>query len=387
MIEILALAIIAAGPAEHWIPDTPQGADIAPALQAEINECEKDPPIDGNQYVGCIIHIPAGTYRLGRTITLCRQHRVVGMGGGGWGARTVLRASGTAFRLLRDECTGRGKGAAWSELEDFAIMVASTSTTVPSYGVDSESRFTGRNLWIKGPTVGIRVEASQTSGGNANTWRLDGVLVESTDHAGILIRGADSNAGLALGPSVVSACQHASRWESTLGPCAGIVDRSFLGDTWIAAHTNNAGEGTVATRRPGYRFGEDSQRSVCVGCYSESNQAPSVMGRYSNVLSGMADWSGGRGDLGQRIVGPYISSLIARNTKDSANIVEVRMGAIAASGTFLELRSDAIDAARPLRWKADPRRRLYLLDVANMLKLTAWGQGGTILSVPIAPMP
>ena len=378
MLSTLLSLLVSAGPAEMTVNATP-GSDIGSALQGAISACESDPPI-ANGHTGCIINLPAGEFYLTQPITLCRQHRIVGKGGGGWGARTVIRSRGTAFRLLRGACagTGRGNGAAWSELEDFAILLTSTSTIVPTIGVDSQARFFARNLWVKGGTVGIRVDASMSSGGNANTFRLEGVLVESTDHAGVLIRGADTNASLLVAPNVVSACQKARQWESSLGPCAGVVDRSFLGTTIVAGHTNNAGEGTVATTRPGFLMQGDSQRSVCVGCYSERNQSPSVMARYTSVVSGLADWTGGPIGHGMRLEGPYVSTFIARNAKDAANIVEVRMGDSAASGTFFELRSDAIDAARPLRWKASGANRTYFLDIANQLRLLTFGQDGTV---------
>jgi hypothetical protein len=383
MLHVMLLVI--AGPHEYTITAAP-GADIAPLIQGAIDSCEASPPID-DQSVGCLIDLPAGAYQLSHKIVLCRQHTIRGKGGGGWGSRTRLTSLVTAFRLGRSECAGKGNGAAWSEIEDLGIVLLTpAATSTPAYGIDAESRFRARNVWIRGGTIGVRVDADKAAGGNANSWHINDVLIENTAHAGVMVRGGDTNVGLGNLVSVVGSCRRASRWTSRFGPCSAVVDRSFLGSSWVSVHTAASRDLDTLVYQPGISMLGDSQRSICVGCYSEVGQAPARMDKFDIALGGLATWQGTYVGHGLRVEGPFLSGLSLRNTKDAANPVELRLGDLAASGTLLDMVASAVDS-RPLRIKADRTRRLFLVDFANTLRISAWGVDGKWYSAPSAGAP
>jgi hypothetical protein len=361
------------GPVEYTI-DAVSGGDIAPQLAAAVRTCEADPPDPKELSSGCIFNLPAGTFVLSETITLCRQHRIVGKGGRGWGARTKLLAPKTAFRLARADavCKGRGRGAAWSELLDFGLVLSpNVRTATASYGIESAARFFASGLWIRGGTHGIHIEADRSQSGNANSSHVTDTLIEESDHAGIFIRGGDTNVILVEASSVVGACRRASRW-ARFGPCASVVNMSYLGSTFVAMHTAGARDldvtipvgspstGLDAGARPGYLFRGDSSRSVCVGCYAETNQTDSFLDRTDMALGGLATWTG----QGLWLDGPFASGFVVRNTSNPANATTLRLGNWAAASTWLELESKLLGL--PLRIKSDVKSRLFLIDIGNV---------------------
>ena len=101
---------------------------------------------------------------------------------------------------------------------------------------------TGSGIWMRGQAFvrdcritafaenGVKIRAGIGGGldteGNANLWRLEGVLCEANGKDGIFVNGADVNAGYCIGAD----CRNNGRW--------GIFDSSFLGNTYMACHTN-----------------------------------------------------------------------------------------------------------------------------------------------------
>lgn len=145
---------------------------------------------------------------------------------------------------------------------------------------------------------------------NANGWALDGVSIKSTDHAGVLVRGPDSNAGLGSRVSVVHACQRAdlvtmgldlSGWPVDMEPCAGIVDASFLGNTWLAPHVaSTAGA-------PAYAVVGANNRSLVLGAYAEEDAALSIVGPAAQAVGGKSHWASGGGLVASaRTIGPAV---------------------------------------------------------------------------------
>lgn len=379
LLALLALGHTSTATLTYTIPPCgAPGCDLAPALQGAIDACERAPLIPGDLHVGCRFDLPVGSFALSKPIELCRAHDVIGQGGGGWGSRTRLVPATTGIRLLDTaECLerGRGKGAAWSTIRDLAILPRGTRTATPTFGIEARARFFGRSLWIKGGTQGIHIKASARSGsGNANLTRLDDVLIERSEHAGVYFDGPDANAGLLVMPSVTSACREASRWEASFGTCAGIVDSSFLGNTILASHTNNAADvtGPVRSPRPGYMFEGDSNRGLCLGCYRETNQADGIISRNAIALGGLGTWTGLKPGFGLRIDGPWVSGMSITNKRDPNNVVTLHVGDLAAPGTWLQFEAAQLAPTKPARFKADPRRRLYLIDIANSFDVASF---------------
>jgi len=85
---------------------------------------------------------------------------------------------------------------------------------------------------------GIHIVANVGSGGategNANTWRVEHCLVKRNGRHGLYVDDADANAGYAIG---LNASLNA-RW--------GIFDSGFLGNTYLACHTQQNGVAGIA---------------------------------------------------------------------------------------------------------------------------------------------
>jgi len=113
---------------------------------------------------------------------------------------------------------------------------------------------------------GIRIAAAIGSGGvtegNANLWYLSDVSCLRNGGDGLYIDGADANAGLALKVNC----------SNNLG--YGIVESSFLGNTYIGCHTDGNTLGSIVTDGA-------TNSSVFIGCYAETGEAsiiaPSLM--------------------------------------------------------------------------------------------------------------
>lgn len=284
---------------------------------------------------------------------------------------TTVRGAGRWFTKITAQ-NGGFHNLAHFKLSGVTLERADHLTDVPVYGVHAEAWVSVEECEIAGYTNGVHIESSADT--NVNGWRLNDLLIKGSGHAGIYVRGGDANCGLAAGVRVYTSCEHDVDFPA-LGTAAGIVDRSYLGNTWIGCLVASSGcvdkaSGKIV-QRPSYLLEGNSQHSILIGPYRERDQAPAKFSQYTTSLGGFSpEWEGS----GMRLDGPYVTALVVRNTKDPSNIVEVRMGNIAASGTFMELRSQAIDLSRPLRIKARPSDRSYFLDVANQLKVAHLAQ-------------
>lgn len=164
---------------------------------------------------------------------------------------------------------------------------------------------------------------------SANSTALLDVRVRLSDHAGVLARGPDANAGSFDLVSAINTCRRATEihaaesaapgalawpWSvepvlgddgkpkmvdgavvtqkvSALEPCAGVVDNSFLGNTWTAPHV--AGCGARLKEWPAYRALGANNRAVFVGAYAEEDCALSAPAANALVLGGKSHWGGG----------------------------------------------------------------------------------------------
>lgn len=421
-----------------------KSCDIYPAWTQVMSICEPEvgaPPGQGER-VGCVITLAPGVYRLSQTLRWCRGHIFRGSGGGHWNAATAIHVAKNTSAIVTKfayECDALdlGFGADAAQITDLALISDGNTGAAPTYGIQVENAFNlMQNLWIRGFTANIFISADVTRkpSTNANGWRIINVTVDQAEHAGIIVKGGDSNVGLADAFNSASNCAKASKWEAILGRCANVIDHSFLGCTWIAAHTAApyefykpwpVGTGTLtpsvygfatlsvdralvvgdfmkmtpggralvtainadgtATARvfdrpvgtfsfaytipwrsyPGFDFNKAAQRSVCVGCYTESDQLPSILGQNDNVLGGLSTWDG----AGSIFQGPHMNALIINNTRDSANPVQIAFGTAADRGTFWEARPvdpTSQQTKHPLRFKYEPAYQCFKEDVANL---------------------
>jgi hypothetical protein len=105
---------------------------------------------------------------------------------------------------------------------------------------------------------------------NANAWQVHASLLWNSGRHGLYTQGEDANGGLGLALDAEHNCG------------AGIYDRSFLGNTYVACQAAENMHGG------GYNTSDTNaiSRSVFVGCYAESDN-PALLGAGSLVLGGV----------------------------------------------------------------------------------------------------
>lgn len=111
--------------------------------------------------------------------------------------------------------------------------------------------------------------------GNANRWRIDAVQVASCKGNGLFVKGSDANAGVA------------TNLDLNDNGKAGVLDESFLGNTYVAPHAANSGSGDDYAAGGGA-----NQTAVVVNPYSEGYRRAAlqlgwlVLGGTATVTSG-----------------------------------------------------------------------------------------------------
>ncbi|MBK6687086.1 MAG: hypothetical protein IPG45_21640 [Deltaproteobacteria bacterium] len=347
--------------------------DLGPAFSRTFRRCL---PELGDDRSGCVITVAPGTYELRTPQRICRPHVIRGAGGGAFGPATrIYTPDGlTPFRFAPfAECRAAEEpGAAGAELSHLALEAYAQTSTTPFFGLWLGDKVVIEHVHLRRYTQGIRINAGakrkRLEASNANAWWLAEVWVDQSAHAGIHLDGPDTNVGLALRPVATSNCRDAVRFEKILGPCANIYSGDFLGSTFVAAQTASAKDLTTKTAYPGYVMGDSANsRSVCLGCYAEGDQLPSILAKNANAFGGLTTWSG----TGW-MIGPQVGGLSLLNDRDPKNPVRLVLGRLAAPGTFLELTPVSSEEMRwPLRLKLDLEEQVFRFEVGGLSDSTA----------------
>jgi hypothetical protein len=159
-------------------------------------------------------------------------------------------------------------------LEDFEIHSLGGKTGGDVDGVWLRAVAYSKRLVIAGfGRHGYRIEGSENGAGGypeggPNMWRLWDVHADACGGDGLHVAGFDANAGVAVG---FNASNCGGR---------GINDESFLGNTYIAPHTNN-------NELESYRCIGGNARSVFIAPYAEGNQLPADIRGKSYALGGL----------------------------------------------------------------------------------------------------
>lgn len=390
MLHLLLAAQLAPVPgiyhADRWIPD---GGDLADAIHAiQLDEgCAGRGP---QGKTGCKVVIPRGVYRT-KTIHICRGLIIEGVGGRGWGAATVIETDGeTGIRVEGHHycaeagfgepgpATGWSADGSWSRISDLAlddVAGPARDRIIYSAGVHLEARAAVRDVWIRGFTQGVRVSADVTRtetstvgwrrrpNTNANLVKLQDVFVSGARHAGLYFDGGDANAGYTLGIDASGACADGTRYAAAgFGPCASILDSSFLGNTHLATHT------AVTLDADGYQHHQHlsegpSGRNVWVGSYAEQGNGPSEATQGDVVLGGIATFGGDTALIAQdRVINGFCS---ARGVDGG----RACLGTTAGTGAVaFESNDPGWGAQHTLRLKAGvvQDQRVWRWDVANL---------------------
>jgi hypothetical protein len=298
---------------------------------------------------------------------------------------TTITGPGEWF-LSIDAPTGAFHARAWLKLRGLNLWRADWPTERPAIGVFAEARVVVEEVELSGFTVGVYVHASVAEyGTNANASIIRDVKIAGSGHAGIILRGRDANVFMLEAVRVYTSCEHASLWIDSFGPCAGIVERSFFGGVIDAPLISSTGEVIGGVRSPGVPLAVlgSSSHTVIDGLYRERDQLNPQLGPSTVAIGGLStQWDGD----GLRIDGPAISGFEVRNAKDPSNVVTLRAGNRAASGTWLEY-VPPWDPSRPLRVKAERASKCYRYDLANQLVTSRTCQDGIVFFPRLSNQP
>ena len=339
--------------------------DLYPAFEQAQADCDLDPP-RANDSVGCVIELPQGVYSWSATSTLCRGHHVLGQGGDADSSRTEVRTDPnvSGFRLAAfGECETDGNsldGVATSGgalFEGFMLTgtvtttIATTPNTAPVIGIENDSGANLKSMTVRGYVWGVWIDASvlTSTPTNANTWYMEDVHIWNSQHAGLVIRGPDTNSGLALIPDLIDSCTKTDIWDSQLGECGAIRDRSFLGNTYVAPHVALTG-GTP--KAPAYRIdGDSNQRTTLLNPYAELDVGLSVLSPNSQSF-GMIFGQKFEPLGGLVILGRTASGMEFQNNLNPNNVVSLRLGELASADSAWDVTALSVSGAPSMRLKS-----------------------------------
>lgn len=246
--------------------------DCLSAFQAALASFPNTPGAYPGSYAG-ELRIPKGSYYLSNTWKIDRQVRIVGDSspdGNALGSVRLYFADGVDGIVFEDYRTSvSGNFADGSSLESVYITRKNTALSTGD-GIWMRTRARLRDVVIdQMGRHGCRIEA--TSGGavegNANLWHIDSCRFMRNGTDGLYIDGADVNAGVAV------------RLDCSNNGRHGIFDSSFLGNTFVACHT----ESNTSSQ---YKTDNSNARSVFLGCYSEGGYPASSIVAPSMVIGG-----------------------------------------------------------------------------------------------------
>lgn len=334
------------------------------------------------------IWFPAGKYYFASTIEMKRSVRLTGEGNGHPTAYPTLlqfAANITGIRVQSYntigetvEATPTGSGGG-SIIEGFGIFSSYNGTI--GHGVHIKASCELKNCNIVGfAENGVNIFASAGAGGstegNANLWRASNLRIQQCGGHGFFVKGADANAGTAI-----------SIDASGNGKC-GILDSSFLGNTYIGCHSDSNGKKSLiryggvwyycisdtlgGSTTPGtnaavwvslgvnpantyypewvngkayfigsaYRSENLNARNVFLGCYSESGSSPPSMILQPAVVIGGLQAAGFEAASTGMVIGVNgndISAALFPSQAASARAFTTRLGKNGAADVAVDL--------------------------------------------------
>jgi hypothetical protein len=305
---------------EVWLEDYCSGpcpaygsaGDWATVIQAAMSSAQCAPYSASDSSTkrrSCTLRTAGNDIRTTQSIHVCRPIRIVGSGRGAGSGNTTLTLAGGAsiyfhfdgspYDLPATKCPwnpGQHVTSGGAELSNLTIRRDPTSALTGTWvAVEAHASIVLTDLTLSGFDQGVLIHGNVLSGyGNANGWRANGVGINGMAHRGWEVRGADANAGSAVGLVVANTCQTAGAWnEATPDACAGLIDDSFLGNHYAGVSVQYnfdvaTGPTNPAAHHPSfwitspttvdYAYEETNSR----GSYLDDN--PSIMG--GNIIAG-----------------------------------------------------------------------------------------------------
>ena len=218
--------------------------DCLAAFQAALDYLKAGSAV-GNSYQkpSGRLHLPAGRYYCSATINLKHTVHLKGetsglTGGAATQIRFPINTAGivvnTHQTLGYTTITPADTNAEGSIVEGLMLTGGGGSSANNADGILMRSRALIKDCQITGfARDGISISAASDANGaylgNANLWRIEQCYVSFNGRHGLYVIGADANAGTCIGLN----SSFNVRW--------GVLDNSFLGNTYIGCHTDSNG--------------------------------------------------------------------------------------------------------------------------------------------------
>ena len=252
------------------------GDNWAPAFRRAIDSFDPS-----HHYArGGLINFGPRTYRFQQSIQLTRQVILDGEGGPGWfGSTRLLFDDGVAGIIVHHantfpESAKVDSRGSWSIIRNLVIEAVG-QTIKAANGITLLDRATVEHVYVtnfSGIGICIDADGGHTPPSNANTWRINDVYVEGCGSHGLFVNGGDANAGVAVALNASSN----GGW--------GVFDSSFLGNTYIGAHT-------ASNKLGSYKSDNPNARNFFLNCYAEEDQNPSEIAPPAMVIGGIISLS------------------------------------------------------------------------------------------------
>jgi hypothetical protein len=202
-------------------------------------------------YATATIRLLRGKYWFSSTIFINHQVRIVGAAGqevGELGSGLYFPANMVGIVLASEQTPHPVTGvvpdpptySAGTLLENFAVRCLRGGTDRAKHGIMMRSVCSLHGLQIYDfAGDGLHITATVSVTGNANNFKLSNLQILRC-HNGVYVDGPDANNGYSFGLD----CTANRRW--------GIWDSSFLGNTWVACHTDVNGLGSTGGNPVGH---------------------------------------------------------------------------------------------------------------------------------------
>lgn len=251
--------------------------------------------------------VPRGEYRLSQTLSIDKQIHMLGESGGANFPGSVLRPNGgvTGIMVERYSSSASGGPGDFSVFEHIAVHPLDKSgATAHCFHVKAQATFRSCMAWGASGD-GFHIQGSLPLA--PDLWHLDECFAQENDGHGYFFQGGDANAGVA------------HRCTATTNGGWGFYDSSFLGNTFVACHTD-------ANVLGPYTCIQTTAQSLFLGCYSEGDQPPSVFSTNAMCIGGLhgAGLAGGVTEGGWSFFG-RIARWMAFATTGASGAVDAEM--------------------------------------------------------------
>jgi hypothetical protein len=223
---------------------------------------------------GGTIEVPPGKYYLSSTFSIDRNIVLRGQGtpyGNCAGISQLIFADNVDGILCVDyRSSPSNKQGSGITIQGLHLSRKNTSGTLGS-GISLKTTARIRDVTCVGfREHGIKIDASTSysPASNANLWEIHSCTLDSNGGSGLYVNGADANAGSGYNVNAVNN----GAW--------GIYDSSFLGNTYVACHTDSNVSGA-------YKTDDNNARNVFIGCYSEGGQPTSSFVQPTIIMGGL----------------------------------------------------------------------------------------------------